>query len=406
MERDTSFASVQNGQFIVNGKSYYFIGTNFWYGAILASKTSDGDRTRLKCELDSLLVLGIDNLRILVGADGPEHTPFKVQPTLQQAPGVYNEALLDGLDYLMCELGRRDMKAVLYLNNSWEWSGGYSQYLMWSGAGASPIPAFDGWEPFRTYVSGFIASATAKQLFLNHVREIVSRTNQYTGLPYAEDPAIFSWQIANEPRAFSEENKEAFAEWIGCVAREIRRLDPNHMISTGSEGRVGCENDLQLWRHIHAFPEISYTTIHIWPYNWHWVDETHQAELLPEAIKKTNAYIAEHAAVSAELQKPMVLEEFGFPRDNMSIKPGTAVVSRDTYYTEVFRILHKSVQEKGIFAGCNFWAWGGMAKPEHEFWLRGDDYCGDPAQEPQGLNSVFYGDTTTELIRSSVMDLK
>ena len=39
--------------------------------------------------------------------------------------------------------------------------------------------------------------------------------------------------------------------------------------------------------------------------------------------------------------------------------------------------------------------WGGYAKPAHLRWQQGDDYCGDPAQEEQGLNSVFASDTTT-----------
>lgn len=32
------FIRVDDGQFRVDGKPYYFIGTNFWYGAILGSK--------------------------------------------------------------------------------------------------------------------------------------------------------------------------------------------------------------------------------------------------------------------------------------------------------------------------------------------------------------------------------
>lgn len=47
----------------------------------------------------------------------------KVEPTLQEAPGVYNDTILAGLDYLLMEMGKRKMVAVLYLNNSWEWSG-------------------------------------------------------------------------------------------------------------------------------------------------------------------------------------------------------------------------------------------------------------------------------------------
>ena len=49
-----------------------------------------------------------------------------------------------------------------------------------------------------------------------------------------------------------------------------------------------------------------------------------------------------------------------------------------------------------------FWAWGGFAgqNPDHVFWEKGDDYTGDPAQEQQGLNSVFATDSTIEIIKA------
>ena len=31
------FISVKDGKFVRDGKPYYFVGTNFWYGAILGS---------------------------------------------------------------------------------------------------------------------------------------------------------------------------------------------------------------------------------------------------------------------------------------------------------------------------------------------------------------------------------
>ena len=64
------FVTVENGHFLKDGKPYYYVGTNFWYGAILGSEGQGGDRKRLSRELDLMKKMGIDNLRILVGSDG------------------------------------------------------------------------------------------------------------------------------------------------------------------------------------------------------------------------------------------------------------------------------------------------------------------------------------------------
>ena len=62
-----------------------------------------------------------------------------------------------------------------------------------------------------------------------------------------------------------------------------------------------------------------------------------------------------------------------------------------------------NAEKGGKFAGCNFWGWGGDANPKHEQWMPGDDYTGDPAQEAQGLNSVFSSDKSTlDVVRSQV----
>lgn len=397
------FVQVKDGHFVRDGIPYYYVGTNFWYGAILGSEGQGGNRARLCKELDRMRAMGIDNLRILVGSDGQRGIKTKVEPTLQEAPGVYNDTILAGLDYLLMEMGKRRMVAVLYLNNSWEWSGGYGYYLEQAGEGKAPRPDEDGYPAFMKFVARYATCEKAHQLFYDYVRFILSRTNRYTGLKYTDDPAIMSWQIGNEPRAFSTEALPAFEKWLAEASALIRSLDANHLVSIGSEGSWGCENDYGGYERICADKNIDYCNIHLWPYNWGWARADHLVEDLAVSCRNTKDYIDRHLAICARLSKPLVMEEFGYPRDGFSFSLSSTTEGRDGYYKYVFSLVGDNAEKGGYFAGCNFWGWGGFAKPRHEQWEVGDDYTGDPAQEAQGLNSVFVTDTTTlQVVKAEV----
>jgi len=292
------FVKTENGKFKIGKYNYYYIGANFWYGAILGAK--NGDRPRLKKELNMLKANGVTNLRILVGADGPERAN-KVSPSLQTKQAVYDDAILDGLDFLLAEMQRRNMKAVLYLTNSWEWSGGYSQYLEWSGKGKAPVPSVDGWNTFTQYVAQFVECDSCKVMFKQHVNYIIKRTNRYTKRKYISDPAIMAWQIANEPRAFSEAGKIPFANWVKETAQYIKSIDKNHLVSTGSEGESGSEGDISLWQNIHTEPAIDYLTVHIWPNNWGWLNKADLTGTLQTAVTNTKGYLAKHSAIAKKL---------------------------------------------------------------------------------------------------------
>ena len=395
------FVCVQDGQFIRNGKPYTYIGTNFWYGPILASEGQGGDMERLARELDTLKALGMTNLRVLVGGDGPNGVFSRIEPTLQTAPGEYNDTLLIGLDRFLAELGKRDMQAVLYLNNSWEWSGGYGQYLEWATGEKALIPLIDGYWPFMQQMRKFQTSAESQELFFNHLRNIVGRTNSITGKPYSEDPAIFSWQIGNEPRCFSDDPavRDGFISWLTGSAAIIKSIDPNHMVSSGNEGLFGCEQDWDLFERVNNIPGIDYITIHIWPYNWEWAKADNLEGTLPDAILKTEEYIEDHAEAAKRLCKPLVCEEFGFPRNGFNPSAEAPTTLRDSYYAYIFSRVGDALQ------GANFWGWSGFAQPLHTQWEHGDPYTGDPAQEAQGLNGVYITDSTVHIIRDAIENL-
>lgn len=84
-------------------------------------------------------------------------------------------------------------------------------------------------------------------------------------------------------------------------------------------------------------------------------------------------------------------------------------MARNAYYEYIFSQVVEQAKTLSSFAGCNFWGWGGLASlsEKNEYWQPGDDYTGDPAQEQQGLNSVFASDTATiHLIQIYTQSLK
>ena len=66
-------------------------------------------------------------------------------------------------------------------------------------------------------------------MFYEHIRFILSRTNRYSGVKYVDDPTIMSWQICNEPRAFSKEALPEFEKWLSEATALVRSLDQNHL---------------------------------------------------------------------------------------------------------------------------------------------------------------------------------
>ena len=384
---EPEFVTTDGTRFLLGGEPYYYIGANYWSGPILASKGPGGDRERLAHDLDVLQAAGVNNLRVLAGADESGVNNRSIIPYLQHEPGELDRDLLEGLDYFMAELGRRGMKAVLYFNNHCPWSGGYTYYVK-KVTGVEP-PSYWGDNGYGDYASQFISMDEPKELFYSYLRTMVSRVNTVTGVAYKDDPAIFSWQIANEPRAFKDELHPKFIEYMHKSAEIIRGIDPNHMISTGCEGQQGCENDPSEYEAVHADPLISYLTFHIWPDNWGFKD----------LYGDSGSQLQNHIDVAEKLGKPLVVEEFGLLRDlvdgERSYDLATPVSHRDEYYTWLFGKVVDSYNDGGVLAGANFWAFAGAGRPRGVKWEEGDDLLGDPPFEPQGMFSVFDCDTTT-----------
>lgn len=395
------FVSVEGRHFYLEGERYYFTGTNFWYGAYLGSPGETGDRERLIRELDALKANGITNLRVLAASENSELMRAVRPAVVQDSNGDLNRELLEGLDFLLAEMARRDMKAVLYLNNFWQWSGGMSQYVAWITGEPVVDPDVTGdWDRFINNSANFYRLPEAQNLYRDVIKKLVQRKNTLTGRFYYEDPTVMSWQLANEPRPGAGNfgpNFHHFKSWIHETAKYIHELAPHQLVSTGNEGAMGSMNDEDLYIIAHASPYVDYLTFHMWLKNWGWFDVNRPEETYDDALTNARAYMNAHIDIANKMNKPTVLSEFGAERDQGAFEAGTSTVWRDRIYRDVFDLIHQRASAGDAIAGTNFWTWGGYGRAgQADFmWAEGDDFTGDPPQEHQGLNSVFDTDAST-----------
>ncbi|GAA0299500.1 mannanase [Sphingomonas oligophenolica] len=390
--------------FTVGGKPCHYAGANMWYGAWLGADAAYGDRARLRRELDTLAAMGVTNLRVLASS---EDSPLlhAVSPAMHDKQGRYNQALLGGLDYLLAEMAKRNMRAVLYLTNFWEWSGGMMTYLSYVNGGHyinNGDPAHP-WPEFPDAVAAFYHTPAAMALFRKHVHVMVGRTNSVTRVAYADDPTIMAWQLGNEPRPGGSDrvglpNLPAFHAWVQSSARLIKTLAPHQLVCTGSEGLKGSLEREEIVKATHAIPEIDYLTCHVWPLNWDWVNAADLVSTEASGAAKITAYVDAHIRIANDLGKPLVIEEFGYPRDGGSYDAHATTAFKDRFYRQIYGAVEANVAIGGPIAGTNFWAWSGEGRPAHADYrfVPGDtSWLGDPPHEPQGWYSVFDSNLTT-----------
>jgi mannan endo-1,4-beta-mannosidase len=402
-KKANDFVAVRNGRFELRGCPYFYVGTNLWYGCYLGDAALPGGRKRLARELDQLRSMGATNIRLLAGS---ETSPLvgAIPRGITRAPHDWDEALLVGLDFCLAEMAKRDMRGILFLSNYWQWSGSFAQYVRWATGDTIPDPdkpemARGDWTAFMKFSARLYTTPAANELYREYVSKVIQRRNTVNGRTYRDDPTIMTWELANEPRPGTDDSNNSipiFTKWVDETARFIHNQDPNHLVCTGSEGIWGCLQKPEYFVQVHETPAIDYVTVHMWLKNWGWLKDPQLSPDYEIAAGKARDHVEMHTKVATEtLKKPLVLEEFGLPRDHEKYGSESLATARDDYYRRMFDQVAESCKSGKALQGANFWAWGGegrasAGKPDSSAALLGDPFC-----EPQGLNSVFNTDKGT-----------
>ena len=142
----------------------------------------------------------------------------------------------------------------------------------------------------------------AQTQYKKYIKAVVSR--------YMGSPAIFAWELANEPRCQGCDTS-IINKWITQTSKYIKSLDANHMVTIGEEGfglKTGDDGSYPYtfdegtdFAANCAVSDIDFCTYHLYPQSWG----------VSPAKKWGNSWITNHGKACAAAGKPCVLEEFG-----------------------------------------------------------------------------------------------
>ena len=292
----TDFASASGTHFMLQGKPYFVAGVNNHY--LTYGKPSEvigvlDDAVAIKAKVVRTFlqpVIGsVDGVTVPTIWDwksrqessnlGVNGTYMLYWDTTNNRAG-FNDGPngLQKLDFLVAQAAKRNLKLIIAFLDFWAYTGGAQQMRAWYGS-----------EDKNTF---FFRDPRTKQDYKDWVSHVLNRVNPLTKIAYKDDPTIFAWELMNEPNIKPE---SLYIEWITEMSAYVKSIDRNHLVSSGHANFANRLSDLPI-------SSIDFGTWHGYP----------QYEDLPaDTYDRT---IREFCQIGRDNNKPVLLEEFGYPR--------------------------------------------------------------------------------------------
>lgn len=357
------FAYTQGTRFMLDGSPFYYAGTNCYYLTFKSQEAVDSVfKDAEAMGLKVIRVWGNLDVGVKTGTTDSEGKP--VFTNNNDGPGekdgiyfqyfdkdlgkpVINEGKdgLQKLDYALYQAEKHGIKLLITFTNYWDAFGGMGQYIKWAQElGISGLKKDD-----------FYTNETLKGWYKDYVNGLLNHTNPYTGRKLKDEPSVFAWELANEPRCNTDAQckDNILYNWAKEMSEYVKSVDPNHMVALGDEGfynkPYGYYNEYTTsnyafygaegvdFEKLMTIDTLDFGTPHLYLDQWGMKHTgTGQDDLLWFKI---------HGETCAELGKPVILEEFGLT--NRTI--------RDSEYEQWFEVLEGNVYETVEYAGTNYW---------------------------------------------------
>ena len=375
------FVYTDGTHFMLNGKPFYYAGTNNYY-----------INFKHKADVDNLMQdakdMGLKVIRtwgfLDVGTWTGETNQMNGYPIFTdnmegsgEKEGVYyqyfdaslnkpvvNEGAngLAYLDYAIYSASQHGIKLLVTFVNNWEQFGGMAQYCKW--AELAGIEITDDHDDFYT-------NETIKSWYKNYVSTLLNRVNVYSGIKYKDDPAIFAWELANEPRCESDAycKNNIVYNWAKEMSEYVKSIDPDHLVAVGDEGFTNYGySDFEEGDHKYVYygsagmdfnklisiPTIDFGTPHIYCDQWGLTDE------------QARFWFAHHYDICTKHNKPVILEEF-----NWKERTGRVEILRGWF--DILEGKDKNYPDVH-YAGTNYWMLASVMEAEGKLYQDYDGY--------------------------------
>ncbi|RSL89287.1 putative mannan endo-1,4-beta-mannosidase C [Fusarium floridanum] len=295
------FVTVKGDKFQLNGKDFYFAGSNAYY---LPFQDDEKDALRgltaaKKAGLNVMRTWGFNDRNATTdpnglpkyGGEGAGDTSVYFQ-TWENGKSTIN---VERFDRVVNAASKAGVKLIVALTNNWADYGGMDVYTVNLGG---------------KYHDDFYRLPQIKKAYKRYVKTMVNR--------YKNSPAIMAWELGNEPRCGADgvrnlprsENctPKLLSDWVEEMSAYIKSLDPYHLVTWGGEGGFNIESDDWAYNgsdggdfdHEIAIPTIDFGVFHSYPDWW------------TKTVAWSNQWIIDHAKSAAKVGKPVVHEEYGW----------------------------------------------------------------------------------------------
>jgi mannan endo-1,4-beta-mannosidase len=227
----------------------------------------------------------------------------------------------DGLgrfDALIAAAEAQEFRLILPLVNFWKAFGGMQMYLEWLFPGEELAP------------EEFYRRPQARAAYKKWIGHVVNR--------YRDSPAIFAWELANEPRCQVAGGRELLLDWAQEIAQFMKSQDPNHLVALGDEGFLRHHNAPN---HLYSgeygvdfeatlgISEIDFGTYHFYP----------AKKQMNVPLKFASTWIVDHIAAGGRANKPVIMEEYGIAIGDHGV---ASAIERDAWYAHWLEAVYEN----------------------------------------------------------------